>query len=243
MGFQPAYGWRIGDPRLDWNHLIEARNREIARLNGIYRNMLEKAGVRIIEGWGRITGPNAVEVGGESFTAERILVAVGAKPSLLDVPGIEHVITSNEALEGMTEQPRRLFNSCQSAANVPETAGHVGVGPTVGDGVAVGNGVAVAGEVTVGASVGSGVMALVAVSAVSAVGGVVEGPSVGAAVAGGRDGLAVPLSPPAPAIVAVSASVVGVVAAVRSLNSQIAPTDSAPIRRTPTTSRTMPSFP
>lgn len=103
-----GYGWNLGEVRLDWAHLIEAREKEIARLNGIYRSMLEKAGVRIVEGRGRVTGPNSVEVDGESFTAERILIAVGARPTLLDIPGIEHVITSNEALEGMTAQPRRL---------------------------------------------------------------------------------------------------------------------------------------
>ncbi len=103
-----GYGWGGGDPVLDWDHLIKARNDEISRLNGIYRNMLDKAGVQVIEGRGRVTGPNSVEVDGKTYTAERILVAVGARPSLLDIPGIEHVITSNEALEGMTARPRRL---------------------------------------------------------------------------------------------------------------------------------------
>lgn len=103
-----GYGWGGSTPRLDWNQLIEARNQEISRLNGIYGSMLEKAGVQVIEGRGRVTGPNSVEVDGKSYTADRILVAVGARPSLVDVPGIEHVITSNEALEGMTKQPRRL---------------------------------------------------------------------------------------------------------------------------------------
>ncbi|MEM7043662.1 MAG: glutathione-disulfide reductase [Pseudomonadota bacterium] len=103
-----AYGWEVGDPRLDWKHLITARNTEIARLNGIYRSMLEKAGVQVIEGRGKVTGPNSAEIDGRSVSAERILVAVGARPSLIDVPGIEHVITSNEALEGMTKQPQRL---------------------------------------------------------------------------------------------------------------------------------------
>jgi glutathione reductase (NADPH) len=104
----PAYGWGVGDPGLDWNRLITARNQEIVRLNGIYQSMLGKAGVQIVEGRGRVSGPNSVEVNGKTYTADRILVAVGARPSLLDVPGIEHVITSNDALEGMTAQPRRL---------------------------------------------------------------------------------------------------------------------------------------
>jgi glutathione reductase (NADPH) len=47
-------------------------------------------------------------VDGRTYTAARILIAVGARPSLVDVPGIEHVITSNEALEGITARPRRL---------------------------------------------------------------------------------------------------------------------------------------
>ncbi|MEM9626740.1 MAG: glutathione-disulfide reductase [Pseudomonadota bacterium] len=103
-----GYGWSIGEPKLDWRHLIDARNQEINRLNGIYRNMLEKAGVQVIEGRGRVSGPNSVDVGGATYTADRILVAVGARPSLVDVPGINNVITSNEALEGMTTEPRRL---------------------------------------------------------------------------------------------------------------------------------------
>ncbi len=103
-----SYGWKVGDPELDWNALVTARNNEISRLNGIYRTMLGNAGVQVIEGRGRVTGPNSVEVGGKSYTADRILIAVGARPSLVDVPGIEHVITSNEALEGLTAQPRKL---------------------------------------------------------------------------------------------------------------------------------------
>ena len=103
-----SYGWGVGDVRLDWQHLIEARNNEIARLNGIYRTMLEKAGVTVIEGHGQVKGPNSVEVAGKIYTADRLLIAVGARPSLIDIPGIEHVITSNEALEGMTREPKRL---------------------------------------------------------------------------------------------------------------------------------------
>lgn len=103
-----GYGWNVAEAKLDWNRLISARNNEIARLNGIYRNMLEKAGVEVIDGRGKVIGPNAVEVDGKSYTTKRILVAVGARPSLIDIPGIENVITSDEALEGMTKQPRRL---------------------------------------------------------------------------------------------------------------------------------------
>ena len=103
-----GYGWGFGEAKLDWNMLVEKRNNEISRLNGIYRTMLNNAGVQVIDGRGRLASANSVEVDGKTYTADRILVAVGARPSLVDVPGIEHVITSNEALEGMTSQPRRL---------------------------------------------------------------------------------------------------------------------------------------
>jgi glutathione reductase (NADPH) len=103
-----GYGWRTGPVELDWRTLIEARNGEIARLNGIYLRMLDNAGVTVLPGRGRIVGPGAVEVNGETYTAERILVAVGARPSLPDLPGLELAITSDDALEHMEDRPGHL---------------------------------------------------------------------------------------------------------------------------------------
>jgi glutathione reductase (NADPH) len=102
-----GYGWKV-EADLDWGALIAARNREIDRLNGIYIGMLEKAGVHLIRTRGRVTAANAVETGGEVHTADRILIAVGARPSLPDLPGIEHAITSDEAMERMPQKPGRL---------------------------------------------------------------------------------------------------------------------------------------
>ena len=103
-----GYGWRTGPVELDWRALIDARNAEIARLNGVYLRMLETAGVTAFNGRGRIVGPGAVEVNGETYTAERILVAVGARPSLPDLPGLDLAITSDDALEHMEEKPDHL---------------------------------------------------------------------------------------------------------------------------------------
>jgi glutathione reductase (NADPH) len=102
-----GYGWHV-QARLDWRALIAARDREIDRLNGVYIGMLEKAGVELIRARGRITAANAVEAGGQTHTADRILVAVGARPSLPELPGIEHAITSDDVLERMAEKPRNL---------------------------------------------------------------------------------------------------------------------------------------
>jgi glutathione reductase (NADPH) len=102
-----GYGWEV-QARLDWRALIEARDREIDRLNGVYIGMLEKAGVQLIRARGRVTAANAVEAGGRIHTADRILIAVGARPSLPALPGIEHAITSDDALERMAQKPGRL---------------------------------------------------------------------------------------------------------------------------------------
>jgi glutathione reductase (NADPH) len=108
------YGWGIGAPELDFERLCRARNAEIARLNGIYLTMLEKAGVRLFPAYASLEpprrggGPLAVRVGDEVVTAERVLVAVGARPSLPEIPGIGLALTSDQVLEDVFPLPRRL---------------------------------------------------------------------------------------------------------------------------------------
>ncbi|MFC3052613.1 glutathione-disulfide reductase [Kordiimonas pumila] len=93
-----GYGWSVGERKFNWQTLIARKDAEIDRLNGLYLKTLEGAGVQLIDGRAVITGPNSVSVGGKTYTASKILVAVGGWPSIPDVPGIEHAITSNEAL-------------------------------------------------------------------------------------------------------------------------------------------------
>ena len=102
------YGWRVPEPELDWSALTHARDREIDRLNGIYIGMLERAGVQLVPGRGRLLDAHTVQVGEERFTADRILIAVGGRPSLPDLPGVEHTITSDFVLEEMRERPDRV---------------------------------------------------------------------------------------------------------------------------------------
>jgi glutathione reductase (NADPH) len=102
-----GYGWSIGENTLDWGKLIEAKDRELDRLNGIYLGMLERAGVKVIEGRGRLIDAHTVAVGEQTFTSERIMIATGGWPLVPEVPGAEHAITSNEALDLKT-LPRRI---------------------------------------------------------------------------------------------------------------------------------------
>lgn len=92
-----GYGWKAGPASFDWRRLIENKNAEIHRLNGIYERLLNNAGATLINGRAVITDPHTISINQRTCTAERILVATGGWPTVPDIPGREHVITSNEA--------------------------------------------------------------------------------------------------------------------------------------------------
>ncbi|RMN43029.1 Glutathione reductase [Pseudomonas syringae pv. aceris] len=92
-----GFGWSLGEAQFDWATLIANKDREINRLNGIYRKLLVDSGVTLLEGHAKLTGPQQVEINGQTYSAERILIATGGWPQVPDVPGREHAITSNEA--------------------------------------------------------------------------------------------------------------------------------------------------
>jgi len=104
-----GFGWQVSVDGHDWPALIGAKDRELDRLEGIYRSLLANAGVELIAGRGTITGPHEVSVGEHRLTAEHILVATGGWPQIPDVPGLaDHGITSNEALD-LAERPDRVL--------------------------------------------------------------------------------------------------------------------------------------
>ncbi len=92
-----GFGWTIDNARFDWHKLLINKNKEIERLNGVYKRILEGAGVEIMDGHATIVDEHTISINGEKITAERILIATGGWPSVPDFPGKEHVITSNEA--------------------------------------------------------------------------------------------------------------------------------------------------
>jgi len=100
------YGWTL-DARHDWRRLIENKNAELDRLSGIYQKILQSNSVDLHEGRGVLIDEHTVEVNGKAITSEYILIAVGGWPSAPKIPGIEHAITSNEALE-LPSLPRRM---------------------------------------------------------------------------------------------------------------------------------------
>jgi len=103
-----GFGWVGEAPKLNWDMLKSNRSREIARLNGIYVQLLQSAGVNIIKGWARLVDEHTVEVDGKRHSAKHILLATGGKPSLPDLPGVEHAVSSNEMFD-LSPFPERLL--------------------------------------------------------------------------------------------------------------------------------------
>ena len=103
-----GFGWSLPTPpRFDWTQLISAKNAELNRLEGVYRTMLRNAGVTVLDGHAVLTDPHTVSMGSMVYTAENILIATGGWPNMPNIPGIEHVISSNEALD-LLSLPRRM---------------------------------------------------------------------------------------------------------------------------------------
>src|SRR5258707_11227437 len=92
-----GFGWAVARPSFDWPVLIAAKNKELDRLEQIYVNMLKNSGVEIIEGSAVLGDPHTVEIAGRRYTADNILIATGGHPTGPHIPGIEHVVSFNEA--------------------------------------------------------------------------------------------------------------------------------------------------
>jgi len=102
-----GFGWALGEQRFDWAALIANKNKEIARLNGIYRKLLEDAGVKIFTARAQLLDAHTVEAAGRWVSAETILLAIGGWPTMPSIPGVEHAISSNEAFF-LTSLPARV---------------------------------------------------------------------------------------------------------------------------------------
>ncbi len=95
-----SYGWDLKDmPINDWTKLITNVQNEVSRLNGIYINMLDKSGVELIEGHGKIISEHEVQVGDQIYTAEKILIATGGTPWTPEFDGYGQCLTSNDIFE------------------------------------------------------------------------------------------------------------------------------------------------
>ena len=104
---RPTAGRSASRPHT-WATLRDNVNREVDRLNGVYIRLLEGSGVKIHMGRGRLMDRHTIEVGGETITADKILVATGGRPEVPPIPGHEFAITSNEAFHLPDPLPKRI---------------------------------------------------------------------------------------------------------------------------------------
>ena len=112
------YGLELtGSVSFDWKRLTEKREAYIERLNGIYQNNLNNSQVEVISGQAKLVGEKKVAVDSVVYSADHILVAVGGRPLLPDIPGAELGITSDGFFQ-LKDRPARV---------VVVGAGYIGV--------------------------------------------------------------------------------------------------------------------
>lgn len=103
------FGWNIEGKSFDWIKLRDAVLADVDRLNGLYTETLENHDVTIFHERAEITGAHEITLAsGKVVTAKYILIATGARPHLLDFPGSEHAITSNEVFH-LDKLPKRVI--------------------------------------------------------------------------------------------------------------------------------------
>jgi glutathione reductase (NADPH) len=113
LDFEDAagYGWTLHAPTFSWPTLIANKDREIARLEAAYSTTLQKAGVSIVKSRAVLEDPHTIRLvaTGQRIRAGHVLIATGALPHPGPaIPGIEHVISSNEAFN-LPEMPKHVL--------------------------------------------------------------------------------------------------------------------------------------
>jgi glutathione reductase (NADPH) len=102
------FGWDIPTKTFNWQVLRDNVLAEVTRIEGAYTDTLNNHDVEIIHDRAVITGPNSVRLAsGREVTAGKILIATGARPQMLHIPGIEHAISSNETFN-LDQIPKRI---------------------------------------------------------------------------------------------------------------------------------------
>ncbi|MBT6031738.1 MAG: glutathione-disulfide reductase [Kordiimonadaceae bacterium] len=106
-----GFGWQQAEHGFDWPTLKANKDKEISRLEGLYGNTLDSHKVEVIKARGKLLDAHTIELksedGTRTVTADKVLIATGAWPSMPNLPGIEHAISSNEAFE-LETLPKRI---------------------------------------------------------------------------------------------------------------------------------------
>lgn len=109
-GFSQAagFGWHSPPPTFDWRTLQRNKDKVILEANHTIEKMLETSGATLLRGRATLTGGQQVRVNGTTYSAHRILIAPGARPLIPDLPGSEHLLTSDDIF-ALEQLPQRLL--------------------------------------------------------------------------------------------------------------------------------------
>ncbi|HET6535337.1 MAG TPA: glutathione-disulfide reductase [Sphingomicrobium sp.] len=102
------FGWDVPKCKFDWTVLRDNVLGEVSRLEGAYTETLNSHKVAIFHERAVLTGPNSLKLAsGREVTADKILIATGARPVMPPIDGIEHAISSNEVFH-LDKLPKRI---------------------------------------------------------------------------------------------------------------------------------------
>ncbi len=102
-----GYGFDVMVNDFDWGTLVKGREGYIQGINDWYGNYLTDSNIDWLKGSAKFVDANTLEVNGEQFTADHIVISPGGRPMIPDIPGAEHGITS-DGFFALTEQPKRV---------------------------------------------------------------------------------------------------------------------------------------
>ncbi|MFQ4145677.1 glutathione-disulfide reductase [Chlorogloeopsis sp. ULAP02] len=102
-----SYGWSECPRNFDWTYFIHSVHQQIESINYSYFEQLQKAGIDLIRGHATFIDAHTINIDDRKFTADKILIAVGARPMQSPIPGIEYSITSREMFN-LPYLPERL---------------------------------------------------------------------------------------------------------------------------------------
>ncbi len=95
----PEYGISVEGANLDWNRLFVIKSSVIGGIPHEREEKLKSLGITTLHGYASFTGPDSIAVDGKEYRGKKIVIATGAKPKNLPIPGIEHALTSDDILE------------------------------------------------------------------------------------------------------------------------------------------------
>lgn len=101
------YGFDVTVNKFDWNTLVNSREAYIGRIHEAYGRGFSNNKVTLLNGYGRFVDGNTIEVNGEHYSADHILIATGGTPTIPNIPGAEYGIDS-DGFFALSEQPKRV---------------------------------------------------------------------------------------------------------------------------------------